>query len=82
LSVAKAVLVIKSNSSRWANDQGNKFAWQQGYAAFSVSSSNVPAVVKYIQNQESHHAKMTFDVELVALLRKHGVEFDPNFVFG
>ncbi len=82
LSLAKAVLAIKSNSSRWANEQGNKFAWQQGYAAFSVSSSLVPAVVRYIQTQESHHAKMTFDEELVALLKKHGVEFDPKFVFG
>lgn len=82
LSVAKAVLTIKSNSSRWANEQGNKFAWQEGYAAFSVSSSRVPGVVRYIQNQESHHRKMPFDEELVALLKKHGVEFDPNFVFG
>ncbi|MDR3722393.1 MAG: IS200/IS605 family transposase [Candidatus Acidoferrales bacterium] len=82
LSLAKAVLAIKSNSSRWANEQGNKFAWQQGYGAFSVSSSRVPAVVRYIQNQESHHRKMTFDAELVALLKKHGIEFDPNFVFG
>jgi len=82
LALAKAVLAIKSNSSRWANEQGNKFAWQQGYAAFSVSSSLVPAVVRYIQNQESHHRRMTFDAELVALLKKHGVEFDPNFVFG
>jgi putative transposase len=82
LSVSKAVLAIKSNSSRWANDQGTKFAWQQGYAAFSVSSSNVPAVVKYIRNQESHHRKMSFDEEFVALLKKHGAEFDPKFVFG
>jgi putative transposase len=82
LSLAKAVLAIKSNSSRWANEQGNKFAWQEGYAAFSVSSSRVPAVVRYIQTQESHHKKMTFDAELLALLKKHGVEFDPNFVFG
>jgi REP element-mobilizing transposase RayT len=82
LALAKAVLAIKSNSSRWANEQGNKFAWQQGYAAFSVSSSRVPEVVRYIQTQESHHRRMTFDAELVALLKKHGVEFDPNFVFG
>jgi putative transposase len=82
LPVSKAVLAIKSNSSRWANDQGTKFAWQQGYAAFSVSSSNVPTVVKYIRNQESHHRKMSFDEEFVALLEKHGVEFDPKFVFG
>jgi putative transposase len=82
LSVSEAVLAIKSNSSRCANDQGTKFAWQQGYAAFSVSSSNIPAVVKYIRNQESHHRKMSFEEEFVALLEKHGVEFDPKFVFG
>jgi REP-associated tyrosine transposase len=82
LSLVKAVLAIKSNSSRWANEQGNRFAWQQGYAAFSVRSSRVPAVVRYIQTQESHHRRMTFDAELVALLKKHGMRFDPNFVFG
>src|SRR5271155_4056289 len=55
LSLTEAVLAIKSNSSRWAHEQGHKFAWQQGYAAFSVSSSLVPAVVRYVQTQESHH---------------------------
>ncbi len=82
LSVAKTVLAIKSNSSRWANEQGHKFAWQQGYGAFSVSFSRVPEVVRYIQNQESHHRKMSFDEEFVTLLKKHGVEFDPKFVLG
>jgi REP-associated tyrosine transposase len=82
LSLAKAILAIKSNSSRWANDEGQKFAWQQGYAAFSVSSSNVPAVVRYIETQEAHHRRMTFDAEFAVLLKKHGIEFDPNFVFG
>ena len=82
LSLAKAVSTIKSNSSRWANEQGQKLTWQQGYAAFSVSASNIPAVVRYIQNQESHHKRMGFDAELLALLKKHGVEFDSKFVFG
>jgi len=82
LAVAKAVLTIKSNSSRWANEEGHKFAWQQGYGVFSVSSSIVPAVARYIQNQEAHHRKMNFDTEFLALLKKHGVEFDPKFVFG
>jgi putative transposase len=82
LSLAKAVLAIKSNSSRWASKQGNKFAWQEGYAAFSVSSSNVPVVIQYIRNQEAHHRRMDFGAELLALLRKHGIEFDPRFVFG
>ncbi|HXN99499.1 MAG TPA: transposase [Candidatus Acidoferrales bacterium] len=82
LAVAKAVLTIKSNSSKWANEEGCKFAWQQGYGAFSVSSSMVPAVVRYIQNQSAHHKKMSFDTEFLALLKKHRVEFDPKFVFG
>jgi putative transposase len=82
LALAKAVLAIKSNSSRWANEEGVKFAWQQGYGAFSVSSSNVPIVVRYIQNQAAHHKKMNFDAEFLALLKKHGIEFDPKFVFG
>src|SRR5579864_236326 len=54
MALAKAVLAIKSNSSRWANEQGHKLVWQQGYAAFSVSASIVADVVRYIQNQEAH----------------------------
>ena len=82
LSVAKAILAIKSNSSRWANEEGHEFAWQKGYGAFSVSSSNIAAVVRYIQNQNAHHKKMEFEAEFVSLLKKHGIEFDPKFVFG
>lgn len=82
LAVAKVVLTIKSNSSKWVNQQGCKFAWQQGYGAFSVSSSMVPTVVRYIQNQKAHHRKMSFDAEFVALLKKHSIAFEPTFVFG
>ena len=82
LALAKAVSTIKSNSSRWANEEGQKFVWQQGYGAFSVSASIVPAVVRYIRNQEAHHRKMSFEEEFLVLLKKHGVEFDSKFVFG
>jgi putative transposase len=82
LPISKAVLTIKSNSSRWTNDEGHGFAWQEGYGAFSVSHSVVPAVVQYIQNQKTHHKRMGFDAEFLALLKKHAVEFDPKFVFG
>ena len=82
LSLASAVNTIKSNTSRWANEERDKFAWQQGYAAFSVSASNIRAVDRYIRNQEAHHKKMDFDTEFLALLKKHGVEFDPKFAFG
>jgi putative transposase len=82
LTLSKAIATIKANSSRWASDEGHKFAWQQGYGAFSVSASVIPVVIRYIRNQEEHHKKMDFDAEFVALLKKHGVEFDPKYVFG
>jgi putative transposase len=82
LPLAKAVLTINSNSSRWAHIQNHKFAWQEGYAAFSVSASQIPSVLRYIQNQPAHHKKMSFDAEFLALLKKHGVSFDPKFALG
>jgi len=81
LAVAKTVLTIKSNSSKWVNELGRSFAWQKGYAAFSVSASNVAAVERYIRNQEQHHRKVTYENEFIGFLRKHGVPFDPKFVF-
>jgi putative transposase len=82
MATAKAVATIKANSSRWANEEGVRFAWQAGYTAFSVSKSYVSAVVEYIQNQEAHHKRRTFDREIVAMLTKHGVEFDSKYLFG
>jgi REP element-mobilizing transposase RayT len=82
LSVAKAASLVKTNSSRWMNDHGMKFAWQEGYGDFSVSKSNLGVVERYIANQERHHRKMTFEEEFVGLLKRHGVEFDPRYVFG
>ena len=78
LALAKAVATIKANSSRWARERGHKFNWQPGYAAFSVSTSIVPTVVRYIQNQASHHKKMSFNDEFLALLKKHGLQADPR----
>jgi hypothetical protein len=82
MPLAKAILLLKSNSSKWMNEKGKRFAWQAGYGAFSVSASNLSAVIRYIQNQEAHHRKISFEQEYLALLRKHGVEFDPRYVFG
>jgi len=82
MTMARAVTLLKSNSSKWIRERGTKFAWQQGYGAFSVSSSNVAAVIKYIDTQEAHHRKLTYEQEIIALLKKHGVQFDPKFVLG
>lgn len=82
LALAKAVGLLKANSSKWMGEQGKDFSWQEGYAAFGVSSSNLDQVARYIQNQEAHHRKTSFEDEFRALLRKHGVEYDPRDVLG
>ena len=82
IALAKAMLLLKANSSRWMSEHGKKFAWQDGYGAFSVSVSNTATVANYIRNQEEHHRKMSFEEEFLALLKKHGVEYDPRYVLG
>jgi putative transposase len=82
LALAEAISVVKSNSSRWMNDHGIEFNWQEGYGAFSVSASNLGTVKRYIANQEQHHRKKTYEQEFEGLLRKHGIPFDPEHVFG
>jgi putative transposase len=82
LALAKAVSLLKSNSSRWMNEHGLRFAWQEGYGAFSVSASKLEVVKKYIANQERHHRRMTFEKEFVGLLERHGIQYDPKYVFG
>jgi len=82
LDIAKFVNVLKSNSSKWMNEQKRGFAWQRGYGAFSVSASNLPAVTRYIEGQAEHHRKRDFQQEFLALLKKHNVAFDPRYVFG
>ena len=82
LALAKAVALLKANASKWMNEHGRRFSWQEGYGVFSVSASNLDAVVRYIDNQERHHRKMTFEDEFIGLLKRHKIEFDPKYVFG
>ena len=84
ISVSDALRFIKANSCKWVHEkwpQRSTFAWQLGYGAFSVSKSNVPEVVDYIRNQEEHHRKNNYQEEFLALLRKHGVEYDERYVW-
>jgi REP element-mobilizing transposase RayT len=82
ISVSKAVNVLKSNSSKWMRAQSRQFAWQEGYAAFSVSTSALDGVIDYINRQPEHHRKRDFAQEYLALLKKHGVQYDPKWVLG
>ena len=83
-ALIKIVEEVKKGSSKWMKREGTgnaDFYWQNGYAAFSVSQSNVEAVKRYIENQEEHHRKMTFQDELRILLERHRVEFDERYVW-
>ena len=85
LSVSEAMKRLKGGSSNAINKAGliaTPFGWQDGYAAFTVSRSVAPDVAGYIANQREHHRKRTFEEEYVALLEKHGVEFDPRYLWG
>ncbi len=74
---------VKARSSRWVHDtfaDSRAFAWQEGYAVFSVSKSSESDVKAYIENQAEHHKKRDFAEELLALLHAHGIEYDKRFV--
>jgi putative transposase len=82
LPLSKAVEEVKKESSKWAKANVHPgFYWQNGYGAFSVSPSNVPAVTAYIANQDKHHRAQTFQDEFRELLRRHGVEWDERYVW-
>ncbi|MCE9565380.1 MAG: IS200/IS605 family transposase [Planctomycetes bacterium] len=75
---------IKSGSSGWVHEtfpDANDFWWQTGYGAFTVSHSNIDDVKRYIANQAEHHKKMSFQDELRALFRKHGIDFDETYLW-
>jgi len=75
---------VKRNSSEWINKEKliiGKFSWQEGYGAFSYSKSQIPRVIKYIENQETHHQKRTFVGEYVKILNDFGLQYDERYIF-
>jgi len=85
VSVAEAVGKIKANSTKWIHEEfadSHNFAWQTGYAAFSVSVSAMDDVIRYIDNQEEHHRKTTFEEELAEFLKRHGIQYDERYWLG
>ena len=84
VAISEAMRKWKSLSSKWVHESlpGNQdFSWQVGYGAFSVSLSNAPEVTEYIAGQSEHHRKTTFEQEFIAFLERHGIEYDPKYVF-
>jgi len=83
-AISKTVQLLKANSSKWINEQRKlpgKFQWQRGYGAFSVSQSMAEAVKQYISSQKEHHETLSFHDEYLAILNKHGIEYDQRYVF-
>ncbi len=84
IAIADSLRIVKTNSSRWIKERWpdrRAFAWQGGYAAFSVSESNRGSVIRYIQNQVRHHQRVSYQEEFLGLLQRHGVEFNPQYVW-
>ena len=73
---------LKANSSRWMREGNPKFAWQEGFGAFSVSPSQTPTVKQYIRTQAEHHKERNFEEEFLLRLKKSGVDYGPRYVFG
>ncbi len=73
---------LKRSSSEWvhSNIPLSAFAWQEGYAAFTVSASLREDVASYIRRQEEHHRKRTFREEYIEFLKKTGIDFDERFL--
>ena len=77
-SLARIMKSIKGSSSHWLNDTckvRDQFAWQEGYAAFTVSTSALESVAAYIENQEHHHRDMPLRAEMIQLFNKHKIDF-------
>ena len=83
-SLSDAVRDIKANSSKWMNtlyEFNEKFEWQRGYGAFSVSESQIEPVRKYIHEQEEDHRVKSFEEEYIEFLQRHEIKFERRFLF-
>ena len=84
LSISKAIQLIKGGSSKWVHDtfpDYNKFNWQEGYGAFSVSISQIKNTIAYINRQKEHHLKESFQDEYISVLEEHVIDYDKRYVW-
>jgi REP element-mobilizing transposase RayT len=84
MALSDLVRDVKAVSSKFINEQNwllGRFAWQEGFGAFSYSTSQLPAVIAYIERQQEHHAKHTFREEYRLLLEKFQVNFEDKYLF-
>jgi len=83
-SISALIQNVKTESSKWIKAQHfckSPFAWQEGFGAFSYAKSQVPTVIRYIQNQEAHHRKQTFLKEYKRFLNAFEIDWDEKYIF-
>jgi putative transposase len=82
-AISSLIQNVKTESSKWIKAQRycKSFAWQEGYSAFSNSKSHVPAVIDYIEKQESHHQRHTFLEEYKRMLVAFGLDYNEQYIF-
>lgn len=82
-SQADLVEEVKKSSSKWMKAEGGVpgFSWQAGYGAFSIGESQADTVIRYIQNQEEHHRKGTYQEEYRRFLERYRVAYDERYVW-
>ncbi|PIY08196.1 MAG: transposase [Flexibacter sp. CG_4_10_14_3_um_filter_32_15] len=83
-SLADLIKNIKQSSSLWINERKlckGKFAWQEGYGAFSYGHSQLPQIIEYIKEQENHHQKRSFLEEYQSFLKLFEVDFEEKYIF-
>ena len=84
MALADFMRTVKTESSRWIKSLNQHyygaFAWQEGYAAYSVSTSVLPKVIQYIRNQQEHHKVRTFMDEYKAFLKANGIDYDERYL--
>ncbi len=84
ISQVKLLLELKKESSKWIKTKGEQYAnfyWQDGYGIFSVNPSEIQTAVEYIEKQEEHHAKRSFQTEFIAFLKKYNVQYDERYLW-
>lgn len=85
IAASQIAQILKGESSKWIHEEFStlrNFGWQDGYAAFTVSKSNLPKVVNYIKSQREHHRRKTFQEEYLEFLHENGIQFDERYLWG
>lgn len=83
-SISDLLQDIKGSSSKWINNKKlvlGKFSWQEGFGAFSYSKTDLPNVIRYINNQTIHHGRITFSEEYLDLLKEFEIDYNDQYLF-